>query len=229
MRFLDQFSVLLLDMNGTFVFDHDRFGPDEDYFTTYQRAGGRSLDRANVLTIVNVAFDALWRAYCSPECVDDFPTVAEVLLQCGGIEQYDLSILEAVFALHELGSVPPAHEEFLRDIARSHDVGIVSNLWSPPARWLSAFRDSGLLALFKTVVFSSEGRSIKPSRLLFDRALSAFPLDSSVLVVGDSLERDIIPAKALGLSTAWIAPLGSAAPAADVVIESLPDLANVAT
>ena len=45
MRFLDQFSVLLLDMNGTFMFGHDRFGPDEDYFATYASLGGRNLDR----------------------------------------------------------------------------------------------------------------------------------------------------------------------------------------
>jgi putative hydrolase of the HAD superfamily len=92
---------------------------------------------------------------------------------------------------------------------------------------LLALRESGLLALFKTVVFSSQGRSIKPSPRLFQQALSAFPENSAILFVGDSLERDIIPAKALGLSTAWIAPLGAADPAADVVVESLPALAEV--
>jgi putative hydrolase of the HAD superfamily len=49
-----------------------------------------------------------------------------------------------------------------------------------------------------------------------------------VLFIGDSLERDIVPAKALGLSTAWIAPFGSAALAADVVVESLPELVHLA-
>lgn len=121
MRFLDQFSVLLLDMNGTFMFGHDRFGPDQDYFATYQRVGGRSLDRESVLRIV------------------------------------------------------------------------------------------------------------KPSRLLFERALAGVPPNSTVLFVGDSLERDIIPAKTLGLSTAWIAPLGSADPAADVVVGSLSELAEIAS
>jgi len=38
-RFLDQFPVLLLDMNGTFMFGHDRFGPDEDYYATYRPLG----------------------------------------------------------------------------------------------------------------------------------------------------------------------------------------------
>ena len=39
-----------------------------------------------------------------------------------------------------------------------------------------------------------------------------------VLFVGDSLERDIRPARALALSTAWVAPAGSSAPEADLVV-----------
>ena len=42
--------------------------------------------------------------------------------------------------------------------------------------------------------------------------------------MGDSLDRDIRPARSLGLQTAWIAPAGAAAREADVVIASLPDL-----
>jgi putative hydrolase of the HAD superfamily len=229
-RFLDQFSVLLLDMNGTFVFGHDRLGPNEDYFSTYRCVGGRNLARDSVLRIVNTAVDSLWCAYRDPACVDDFPSVAEVLAQCSrGVEHDEISILEDVIAIHEFGSVPPEHDKFLRDVAQTHGLAIVSNLWSRPDRWLSTFRDSALLNIFKAVVFSSQGRSIKPSRLLFNKALAAFPAESSVLFIGDSLERDIMPAKALGLSTAWIAPLGSVAhAAADVVVGSLPELFEVA-
>ena len=229
MRFLDQFSVLLLDMNGTFMFGHDRFGPDEDYFATYQRAGGGRLDRESVLRIVHASCEGLFQAYGAPERFDDFPTVAEALREYGGADPSDLPVLESVLVAHELGHVPSAHEKFLRDTAESHHLGIVSNIWAPPDAWLESLRDSGLLSLFKTIVFSSQGRSIKPSRILFERALAGVPPNSTVLFAGDSLERDIIPAKALGLSTAWIAPLGSADPAADVVIETLPELAELAS
>jgi len=229
MRFLDQFTVLLLDMNGTFVFGHDRLGPDDDYFATYTSVGGHNLDRDTVVRTIKAVVDALWRVYDDPRYIDDFPTVAEALAQCSsGIDGDELSVLEEVIALHEFGSVPPAHDQFLRCIAKTHGLAIVSNLWSRPDRWLSAFRDRELHAIFETMVFSSQTRSIKPSRLLFDRALAAFPAESSVLFVGDSLERDIIPAKALGLATAWIAPAGSVATAADVVVESLPELMEFA-
>jgi hypothetical protein len=48
MRLLERFSVVLLDMNGTFMLGHDRFGPEQDYFATYQELGGRDLDREQV-------------------------------------------------------------------------------------------------------------------------------------------------------------------------------------
>jgi putative hydrolase of the HAD superfamily len=226
-RFIDQFNVVLLDMNGTFMFEHDRFGPDQDYFATYRLAGGRNLERSEVQRVVDTCVELLSSAYCDPERLDHFPTVAEVFLECSNIPRSDLSILEGVVAVHELGIVPIEHEKFLRDVARSHRLGLVSNIWSQPTRWLSDLGDCGLLELFTTIVFSSEGRSIKPSRMLFERALAAFQPNSAVLFAGDSLERDIIPAKALGLSTAWIAPPGSTHPAADVVVESLPELAEV--
>ncbi len=228
MTFLDHFSAILLDMNGTFVFDHDRFGPAEDYFATYLRVGGRNLDSAHVRSVITASFEWLSQAYCAAECFNNFPTVAEAFRELGDVHEDDISTLQRVFALHELGNIPPTHEIFLREAGLSHDLGVVSNIWSPPDLWLSSFRDSGILNLFRTIVFSSEGRSIKPSRLLFDRALVTLPPHSTTLFVGDSLDRDIIPAKALGLTTAWIAPLGSAHPAADVVVESLPRLREVA-
>jgi FMN phosphatase YigB (HAD superfamily) len=54
--------------------------------------------------------------------------------------------------------------------------------------------------------------------------LLSFLTDARVLFVGDSLQRDIRPARLLGMATAWIAPRGSEASEADVVIESLPEL-----
>ena len=229
MRFINNFSVVLLDLNGTFMFGHDRFGPTEDYFVTYHAAGGRNLDRDSVLKIVNASHAGLSQAYSAPERVDDFPTVGEALREYGAADEQEIPILERVFAAHEIGRIPPDHEKFLRDTAKSHKLGIVSNIWSGPDTWLTYLRDSDLYTIFKTIVFSSEGRSIKPSRRLFEQALAAFQADSAVLFVGDNLKRDIIPAKALGMSTAWIAPPGSADSAADVVIDSLPKLADVAS
>jgi HAD superfamily hydrolase (TIGR01549 family) len=224
MPFLDNFSVLLLDMNGTFMFGHDRFGPSEDYFSTYQSLGGRRLDREGLTTIMQASCDALLSIYETPERYDDFPTLAEAFRLYGQASAEDLTTLEQLFAAHEIGHVPPSHRDFLKHTATTHALGVVSNICSHPDLWLHAREASEVFGVFTALAFSSEGRSIKPSPTLFRRALASFPQDARVLFIGDSLERDIIPAKGLGLSTAWIAPPGSAHPAADRVVTSLPDL-----
>ena len=63
MRWLDHFTVVLLDMNGTFMFGHDRLGPSEDYFASYLGLGGGSLDRAQVQHALRATCDALLRDY----------------------------------------------------------------------------------------------------------------------------------------------------------------------
>jgi FMN phosphatase YigB (HAD superfamily) len=227
MRFLDNFSVILLDMNSTFMFGHDRFGPEEDFYVTYRATGGRALRRDRLYEIMRATMEPFLHDYYDPKRFDDFPSLAEAFRRYGGAEKDDIPDLERVFAAHEMGQVPPDHEAFLREVSRTHHLGIVSNICARPEPWLAYFAETGLLSLFKTLVFSSECSSIKPSPVLFQRALASVPQDSSILFVGDSLDRDIIPAKALGLHTAWIAPPGSAHPTADIVVEALPQLLQV--
>lgn len=225
MPFLDNFSVLLLDMNGTFMFGHDRFGPSEDYFATYRSVGGGRLDREALLTVMQASCDALLSVYDTPARFDDFPTLAEAFRTYGGASEEELPTLERLFAAHEIGEVPAAHRDFLKRAAATHALGVVSNICSHPDLWLNNNPTTfEAFTVFKALVFSSEGRSIKPSAVLFRRAMASFPSDARILFIGDSLERDIIPAKGLGMSTVWIAPRGSAHPAADRVVASLLDL-----
>lgn len=210
-------------MNGTFMFGHDRFGPDEDYYATYRSLGGRRLGREELLGIFNPSLDELLRIYDTPARSDDFPSLAEVFADHGATGD-DVALLEAVFAAHEIGEVPPAHAETLRQLAQTHELGVVSNLCSHPRSWLSTCASAPVFELFQTLVFSSEGRSVKPSPAIFRRALAHFPRETPILFIGDSLERDIIPAKSLGMATAWIAPDGCNHPAADCVVQSLTEL-----
>lgn len=229
MLLLQQYTALLLDLNRTFMFECDRFGPQEDYYATYLAVGGYTLEPERLLFIMQLGFEAIMKAYHSPERYEDFPSVMEAFRDHAQAPEEELPVLERVFAPHEIGrAVPPAHQAFLRSVAQSHHLGIVSNICARPGPWFDFLRMADLLSLFRTIVFSSEGRTIKPSPTLFRRALADLPAGATVLFVGDSLDRDIIPAKALGMGTAWIAPPGSAHPAADIVIESLPDLAFVA-
>jgi putative hydrolase of the HAD superfamily len=223
-RFLDDFDVILLDLNGTFMFGHDRFGPDEDYFATYRSLGGTRLTREVLAAAMAGCLNGLLREYDTPSRVDDFPSLAEAFREYGGAAEEDIDLLVRVFVEHERGVVPESHVEWLRGRRMLHLLGVVSNICGPPAAWREHFDAIGLRAAFICTVFSSEGRSIKPSPRLFQAALAEFPPDVRVVFVGDSHERDIVPASALGMATAWIAPPGSVSPVADVVVNSLLEL-----
>ncbi len=211
------------------MFECDRFGPEEDYYATYLSVGGHTLEREQLLPIMQLGNEAIMQAYRSPERYEDFPSVIEAFRDHARAPEEELPILERVFAAHEIGrTVPPAHQAFLRSVAPSHHLGIVSNLCARPAPGSTFFGwPASSPSLRRSCSPPRVGQS-SPPPTLFRRALANLPPGAKVLFAGDSLERDIMPAKSLGMDTAWIAPAGSTDPAAHIVIESLPDLAFVA-
>jgi FMN phosphatase YigB (HAD superfamily) len=166
--------------------------------------------------------------YEDPSRYDDFPRVPEVLrLVAAGLPDGEVRRLELVFGLHELGRVPAEHASLLRWLAARHQLGLVANIWCEKSLWLRELERSGVHDLFRTMVFSSDYRSIKPSPVLFRRALDGFAVDRSrVVFVGDSLRCDIEGAKTVGLSTVWISDAGGDAKA-DHVVSSLLDLRHL--
>jgi putative hydrolase of the HAD superfamily len=227
MSFLDQFDVILLDLNGTFMFGHDRFGPAQDYYATYRASGGTRLDRAAVTAMVEHCLCELLRVYEDPAYFDNFPTLAEAFTAFAHAHVDDVPALCATFAAHELGSVPSAYVALLQHLSTTHRLGVVSNICGDPALWRAHFTSVGLASVFTTTVFSSDGRSIKPSSRIFHHALVAFQDAHRILFVGDSWERDMLPAKQFGWATAWISEVGSGG--TDCVIPSLLALPTVAT
>jgi putative hydrolase of the HAD superfamily len=223
------YRAILLDMNGVFMFGQDRFGPAEDYFATYQAQGGGSLTRAEVQAAVQTAHAQLADDYADPARHDDYPSVAEVITRRVDAPA-ERAALERVFAAHELGAVPPDYAACLHRLAATAPLGIVSNIWARKDPWLSHLEAVGVGGLWRTQVFSSDSRSMKPSPALFRRALadltahdpSLTPAD--VLFIGDTLTADILPAKALGMATAWVGPKAAAHPAADWAARSLLEL-----
>jgi len=229
MRIRDRFPVILLDMNGTFMFGEDRFGPDENFFKTYERVGRGRLSRPEVNSAIRHCFEGMLRDSRDSNRYESFLSLGEGLRTYGGLPSLppsELSRLTEVFARHEIGRVPDSHADYLCDLAATHQLGLVSNIWAPKSHWLREFERAGISHVFTKIIFSSDYRSIKPSLHLFTEALSAFAVaPEDALVVGDSLTRDIEPAKKLGMRTAWIrrdsTSSGATAIPADYVIPSL--------
>ena len=116
--------------------------------------------------------------------------------------------------------------------SRGYNLGIIANQAIGIEQRLEAW---GLLKYFDVVVSSAELGVAKPDKLIFEKALelAGCGTENSVMV-GDRLDNDIIPAKALGMKTVWIRKglavyqnieLGK--DIADWVIDNLSDLGEI--
>lgn len=207
-RFIDRFSVILLDMGRTFMFDADRFSDSEDYGATYHQIGGSRLNNEEVHRVISVLFDRVLSDYRNPDYYDSSPPVLSYLKaipESKHLPEMEIDLLEQVFAMHEAGTIPDTHAEALHRLYETHGLGIVSNIWSKSDLYLKELERAGVRSLFDVIVFSSDHGHIKPSPYLFAKAIEAFEVDRSKIVfVGDSLKRDVAGAKAAGLSAVWI-------------------------
>ncbi|MES2950585.1 MAG: HAD family hydrolase [Pseudomonadota bacterium] len=212
-------------MNGTFMFGQDRFGAEQDFFSTYVSVGSSRLMPDVVRASVLACCAGFNRDYNDGRLVDAFPSLTESVRRYGEVlDPQDARDIEAVIAHHEVGHVPPWASDTLVNLSRTHSIGVVSNVWAPSSHWSAELVRSGVEGACTCMVFSSDLGSVKPSPRLFLEALRLLALQpSDVLFVGDSLERDIRPAKALGMGTAWIVGAG-ADPSADVRLASIAEL-----
>lgn len=232
--FLAGFRALLLDLNGTFMFGQDRFGPAEDYHATYRALGGRDLDAARLRAAVDGVVAEMECLVMEPARQGDFPRLAEALRAhkaTSGLGSGELALIEQTVAAHEVGRVPAAHAGVLTALARGHRLGVVSNIFSAKDHYVAELGRVGLAELLSPLVFSSDGRAVKPAPAIFDRAIAALGLEvSEIVFVGDNPVADIAGARALAMATIWIDDGRFAMPAsevgADLVVSSLLDLAQ---
>ena len=92
----------------------------------------------------------------------------------------------------------------LARLAPRYHLGVVSNFYGNVDRILD---DAGFTPLLAVVADSARVGAMKPDRRIFDHALAALgTAPAATLHVGDSHERDVRAAHALGLHTAWLVP-----------------------
>jgi HAD superfamily hydrolase (TIGR01549 family) len=110
----------------------------------------------------------------------------------------------------------------LERLAGRYRLGVVSNFYGNVERILA---DAGFAPLLTVVADSNRVGAMKPDRRIFDHALAALgTTPARTLHVGDSHERDVRAAKALGMRTAWLVPAPADDAEADVVLTSLAEL-----
>ena len=228
-------TALILDMCGTFMFGHDRFGPEQAYGETYRLLGGAALSNQNVCGAIAACFSRMNEMYVDAAHHTSFPSVLTTLrvlpdtIRCS---ESELSLLEEVFAKHEVGRVSQEYADTLHFLAKRYRLGLVTNTWSRKSKYVEELKRAEVFALFDALVFSSDGCTVKPSPALFQRAVASLGVErSEALVIGDSLRCDIGGALASGLRSIWIDPtnLGppSVGPQPHAWIRSLHELTSI--
>lgn len=93
-------------------------------------------------------------------------------------------------------------EACLRKLSQKYDIGVIANQSLGTEERLKAF---GILQYIRLVVASAEEGTAKPDRRIFEIALNrADCKPQHAVMVGDRIDNDIIPAKALGMKTIWV-------------------------
>ena len=124
----------------------------------------------------------------------------------------------------------PVTRDLLSDLrGRGIPVAIVTNGKVEMQR--SKVRESGLDGLVDAVVIPDELGAAKPDRAIFEHALAGIGADpTTTLFAGDDPDKDIVGARALGMTTAWVHrgrqwPLGDPIP--DYVIGHVSELSDI--
>jgi FMN phosphatase YigB (HAD superfamily) len=224
MRFVDHFQAIFFDMNGTFMFGHDRLGNDQDFFATYRGLGGRRLTSHEVQDRVLQICARLQCDYNDPRRFDSFPTLLEAVSIYGQLDGEDALDISNVIAAHEVGQVPSWAATTLQTLCATHPLAVVTNVWAPEQTWNNEFARGGLSHVFRCRIFSSSVGAVKPSARLFLTALEQMGVEPlQALFVGDSIERDIHPANKLGFSTVFVGPENQNS-GADLAVPSIAEL-----
>ena len=133
---------------------------------------------------------------------------------------------------HELEKLYEDAQNVLRFLSDKYELGVIANHTDGLRERLERF---GILQYFTHVISSWDFQIMKPDTRIYEYALkTAECLPQDAVMIGDRIDNDIAPAKAVGMKTVWIkqgfgrlqTPLGEE-DTPDYTIEHLSELLNI--
>ena len=161
--------------------------------------------------------DAVWEARCREQA--DMPEACALGLSAGDIyreieeasRQYlpqyravvkKFGFTQAAPFRGELETLYPEAPAILATLSQKYSLGVIANQAKDLKERL---REWDILPYFSAVASSWEAGFLKPDPALFRYALSlAGCAPEEAVMIGDRLDNDIFPAKALGMKTVWL-------------------------
>jgi putative hydrolase of the HAD superfamily len=195
-------SAVLFDFGGTL----DAVGvPWRDRVFRYFREAGSSVSREAFDPVFFRVDDALVGRVSSTSSFAETVSrlVTGVAAELDGADRHRAGRVAGRF-LDEACATFREHRPVLERLARRYRLGIISNFYGNLA---AVCGDVGLGALFATVVDSTRFGASKPAPAIFRHALTGLEVEAARAVyVGDSVSRDMIGARGVGMPHVWLAP-----------------------
>jgi putative hydrolase of the HAD superfamily len=124
--------------------------------------------------------------------------------------------------------IDPAAMRTLDALAAHYRLALVTN-GAPHIQW-EKIEAAGMRSRFAAVLISAEIGIGKPDRRIFDAALGAIGASArDAVMVGDSIERDIVGARGAGLRTIWLDRSGDTPPRTAPANVRITELAELPT
>jgi HAD superfamily hydrolase (TIGR01549 family) len=212
--------AVLLDYGGTL--DGDALHWFEHFVALYARLGV-AVTPAQLKPAFYAADDEIARV---PD-VDRFGLVrmteTHVRLQLAALGRHDIALEHALVAafVADTRAAWDRNRPLLGQLARTFRLGVVSNSYGN----MPALLADGALGPFEVIIDSATVGLRKPDPaiyLLAARGLDLPPAD--ILHVGDSWERDVVPARSIGMRAGWLARPDAIMPAAPADVARLTSL-----
>jgi putative hydrolase of the HAD superfamily len=219
----DALHAILLDYGGTLDGDAQHWF---DHFVRLYAEAGSALGAADIKRAFYAADAALPR---DPD-IRRFGlermvrTHVDLQLRHLGVDDARLAAALADRFIADTRAAWDRNRPLLAGLAGRFRLGVVSNSYGN----MPALLAEAALAEFAVVLDSALVGIAKPDAALYRLAVERLQLDpESVLHVGDSWERDVVPAHAAGLRTAWLAPPSAAMPPTPVDVWRLSSLLDL--
>lgn len=203
--YIENFGILLFDMGNTFMFGGDVFDNGQDYEATYRSLGGKSLTNKTLHELFYYIYGTLLNRSRDEKFIDDMLTVEQLIESDQYFSTYsdeEKILLEKTFAAHECGVVPESCRRTLEDLSKTHKLGLISNVWCKSVYFKEQLKYDGVYDLFDICIYSSDYKSVKPSKKLFNIATEHFGLlPDKMVYIGDNYKRDVVGSKNAGMKS----------------------------
>lgn len=218
-------EAILLDYGGTLDGDAQHWF---DHFVRLYADAGSTIPPAALKAAFYAADDALYR---EPEITSYglarmVRTHVDMQLAHLGMHDSRLAVRLSDTFIADTRAAWDRNRPLLARLARRFRLGVVSNSYGN----MPTLMHEADLAPFALVLDSALVGIAKPDPALYALAATHLALSpEAILHVGDSWERDVVPAHAVGMRTAWLASPQAAMPPTPVGVWRLDTLLDLAT